>query len=196
MRHAVRVIHAPDKSGSTADYLSAERKYYSKRASFGAAIPILALPRPRSIPRLPSLDDLTDCFAQRLHRVHFQIVLTKGVRFEMVEPFPNRAITTQPFSALNFIGGSVNPNPENIERGQQFRQFIRPALLLDDVLHEKIVSRSSKGSNRSMESLKKSPSTSRASLQLKRTKARIGQLIRSKVTKLRLQRWPQSRHKS
>ena len=70
----------------------------------------------------------------------------------MVEAFARRAIGTLAFSTLDFVCRSVNPDPKDIKGGKQLVQFVCPALALNDVLYEKIISRSGKGVDRLVES--------------------------------------------
>ena len=106
----------------------------------------------KDLSRLPSLNNPTDDFVEWLHRIHLQIVSAKGVCLEVVEAFARRAIGTLAFSTLDFVCRSVNPDPKDIKGGKQLVQFVCPALALNDVLYEKIISRSGKGVDRLVES--------------------------------------------
>ena len=112
------------------------------------------------------------------------------MRPQVKSTLADRAIPPQTLPSINLLDRCVHSNPEKIERPQQLTELLRPALLLNNVLHQQIIPRVRKGRDRPMKAAEKLLSRLPPSLGIQRPKPRIRQLIRSVITERRTQRRP------
>ncbi len=110
------------------------------------------------------------------------------MRLEMKQTLPDRPIPTQALSPLDLLPRCVNPDREHVKRSKHIPQLVCPTLLLNNVLHQKIIPGRGKRRNRTMEPHEKSFPASPTRLRIKRPKPRVRKLIRRVITKGRSQR--------